>query len=50
MRMARGGDRRAGIGLDLIARLGEHLGWKVSIESAKPRGTIVTLDLSAARA
>lgn len=48
-RMARGGDRRAGIGLDLIARLGEHLGWKVSIESAKPRGTIVTLDLSAAR-
>lgn len=48
-RMAQGGDRRSGIGLELIARLGEHLGWKLSIESAKPQGTVVTLDLSGVR-
>ncbi len=47
-RMARNGDGRdgAGIGLDLIARLCEHLGWKLAIASAVDRGTRTTLDLA----
>lgn len=51
-RMARGGGGRdgGGIGLDLIARLCEHLGWRLQIEPRAPRGTRVTLDLGAARA
>ena len=50
-RMARGGGGRdgGGIGLDLIARLCEHLGWRLRIEPREPRGTRVTLDLGAAR-
>ncbi|MDG2524932.1 HAMP domain-containing sensor histidine kinase [Stenotrophomonas sp. HITSZ_GD] len=47
-RMARGdqGGRVAGIGLDLIGRLCEHLGWTLSFESVEGRGTIASLDLS----
>lgn len=49
-RMARGdGGQGDGIGLDLIARLCEHLGWRLHIEPRTPRGTRVTLDLGAAR-
>ena len=49
-RMARGGGRDGGgIGLDLIARLCEHLGWRLEIEPRLPRGTRVTLDLGLAR-
>lgn len=43
---SRGG---GGIGLALIARLCEHLGWSLSIEPRPGRGTRVTLDLSATR-
>ena len=43
-RVARGGGRQGGgIGLDLIARLCEHLGWVLRIESDKGRGTTATL-------
>jgi len=47
-RMARG-DRtqRGGIGLELIARLCEHLGWALTLEQSQPRGTRVILDLGA---
>ena len=38
---------RTGIGLDLIGRLCEHLGWKLDIHSDPERGTRVTLDMSA---
>ena len=50
-RMARGGraDRGSGIGLDLIARLCEHLGWTLQLQPCEPRGTRVTLDFSASR-
>lgn len=45
--MARGGSRGGGgIGLDLLARLCEHLGWTLSIQSAPGRGTIGRLRLS----
>jgi signal transduction histidine kinase len=45
--MARGGGREGGgIGLDLLARLCEHLGWTLSIQSAPGRGTISRLRLS----
>lgn len=47
-RVARGGGREsnsAGIGLDLIARLCEHLGWTLEIESRPDQGTRATLDL-----
>lgn len=50
-RLARGGDGAAeagGIGLELIARLCEHLGWQLHI-SARERGTRVTLDMGASR-
>ena len=48
-RIARGGGGRdgGGIGLDLISRLCEHLGWTLSFESAVGRGTRTTLVLSA---
>lgn len=44
-RMARGGGDRggSGIGLDLIARLCEHLSWKLSISSIAGGGTAATL-------
>ena len=46
-RVARGGGRDGnGIGLDLIARLCEHLGWALRIEPRQPRGTRVSLDFS----
>jgi len=47
-RMARGdqSSRAAGIGLDLIGRLCEHLGWQLTFESVEGRGTIVSLDLA----
>ncbi|MGB3392299.1 MAG: HAMP domain-containing sensor histidine kinase [Stenotrophomonas sp.] len=38
---------RTGIGLDLIGRLYEHLGWKLDIHSGRERGTRITLDMSA---
>ena len=45
--LARGGSREGGgIGLDLLARLSEHLGWTLSIQSAPGRGTISRLRLS----
>jgi signal transduction histidine kinase len=47
-RMARGGgDGHDGIGLDLIARLCEHLGWTLKLESQPERGTTTTLAFSA---
>jgi len=36
-----------GIGLELIGRLCEHLGWKLEIHSGPERGTRVTLDMGA---
>jgi len=49
-RMAREGGARNGdgIGLELIARLCEHLGWGLRIEPHPPQGTRVVLDLGAA--
>ncbi|WP_242108593.1 sensor histidine kinase [Luteimonas aquatica] len=50
-RMARGGGREgSGIGLELIARLCEHLGWHLRIAPRAERGTRVTLDLGRALA
>ena len=40
---------RTGIGLDLIGRLCEHLGWKLDIHSGRERGTRVILDMGASR-
>jgi signal transduction histidine kinase len=37
----------AGIGLELIARLCEHLGWDLRFEPRLPQGTRATLDLGA---
>lgn len=47
-RLARGGGQRmgGGIGLDLIARLCEHLGWTLDIRSKAERGTVARLTLS----
>jgi len=47
-RLARGGGDRmgGGIGLELIARLCEHLGWKLEIQSDPDRGTVTRLALS----
>jgi len=43
-RIARGGgDRGDGIGLDLISRLCEHLGWQLQIDSDHGSGTTTTL-------
>ena len=45
-RIARGGGSRGGgIGLDLIARLCEHLRWSLDIQSDHGRGTTTTLRL-----
>ena len=47
-RMARGGGRDGGgIGLDLISRLCEHLGWNLAFSSVSGRGTRTTLRLRA---
>ena len=47
-RLARGDrNEQSGIGLELIARLCEHLGWGLTIEPSDPRGTRVLLDLGA---
>jgi signal transduction histidine kinase len=46
-RMARDlGRQGGGIGLELIARLCEHLGWKLSFASAPGEGTTARLDLA----
>ncbi len=47
-RMARGQQPRqgSGIGLELLARLCEHLGWKLYFDSGTGRGTVATLDMS----
>ena len=44
-RVARGGRDGGGIGLDLISRLCEHLGWRLVFSSAPGRGTRTTLHL-----
>lgn len=47
-RMARGHrNEQSGIGLELIAKLCDHLGWALQIEPCTPRGTRVILDLGA---
>lgn len=47
-RVARGGGRDGGgIGLDLIARLCEHLGWRLAFSSTPEGGTRTTLGLRA---
>ncbi|MCF7749118.1 HAMP domain-containing histidine kinase [Bacillus subtilis subsp. subtilis] len=49
-RLARGHrNEQSGIGLELIAKLCEHLGWALQIEPCQPRGTRVILDLGASR-
>ncbi len=46
-RIARGGSRGSGIGLALIARLSEHLGWRLEIQPVPGgQGTCARLDLS----
>jgi signal transduction histidine kinase len=46
-RMARGGGRDGGgIGLDLISRLCEHLGWQLDIASDQGHGTTTTLRMA----
>ena len=45
--VARGGGRvGGGIGLDLLGRLCEHLGWKLDLRSAPGKGTVSTLAFS----
>ena len=44
-RVARGGRDGGGIGLDLISRLCEHLGWRLEFSSVSGRGTRATLHL-----
>ena len=47
-RMARGQpSEQGGIGLALVARLCEHLGWTLQFSPVQPRGTLATLDLGA---
>ena len=47
-RVARGGGREGGgIGLDLLGRLCEHLGWRLRMHSVPGRGTISTLEFAA---
>ena len=47
-RLARGGVHGAGLGLALIARISEHLGWTLDIDSDPKRGTTVRLDFGSA--
>src|SRR5690606_14527861 len=44
-KLARGGGDRSGggLGLDLISRLCEHLGWQLDIDSTRHHGTTTTL-------
>jgi signal transduction histidine kinase len=51
-RIARGGGDRGegGIGLDLVARLCEHLGWRLQIVPGEGGGTVATLRLTAEQA
>ncbi|WP_394002416.1 sensor histidine kinase [Luteimonas sp. WGS1318] len=49
-RLARGGERSAGIGLALIARLSEHLGWQLDIDSDPAHGTVARLRFPGAAA
>ena len=47
-RLARSGESAAaatGIGLELISRLCEHLGWRLEFRSERDKGTTATLDL-----
>jgi len=45
--VARGGGRDGGgIGLDLLGRLCEHLGWRLQMRSAPGQGTISTLEFA----
>ena len=48
-RLARGGGHGAGIGLALIARISNHMGWGLEIISEQDCGTRVGLDLSRCR-
>lgn len=49
-KVARAGERAGGgIGLDLIARLCEHLGWTLAITSDPQRGTRTVLQLASAQ-
>jgi len=48
-RAARGGGDSGGIGLELIARLCEHLGWDLHFASTVGLGTTTTLHFGAAR-
>ncbi|AAW76788.1 two-component system sensor protein [Xanthomonas oryzae pv. oryzae KACC 10331] len=51
MRLARGNARQgSGIGLELIGRLCEHLGWHLQLDSNAGQGTVATLDMSGATA
>ena len=43
--VARNGRDGAGIGLDLISRLCDHLGWRLAFSSVPGRGTRTTLHL-----
>ena len=46
-RVARGGGRDGGgIGLDLISRLCEHLGWELTLSSVQGRGILTTLKIA----
>lgn len=47
VRMARGGERGGGIGLALIARLCEHLGWRLEVASHVGNGSRMTLRFAA---
>ena len=51
-RLARGdrGDGPDGIGLELVARLCEHLGWRLSFAPGAARGTRAVLELGRSRA
>jgi signal transduction histidine kinase len=48
-RLARSGQavNATGIGLELISRLCEHLGWRLGFSSQRDKGTTVTLDFGA---
>ena len=45
-RLARSGEGvgATGIGLELISRLCEHLGWRLGFSSERSRGTTATLE------
>lgn len=48
-RLARSGEavKATGIGLELISRLCEHLGWRLAFSSERNKGTTATLDFGA---